>query len=98
VGSHIKSDSGIPEGGHVLNKQKDIDIISRLEKVLLKHFGPTGVYILNDQMKCLDRTKDTIRAEDIEPLIEGIKEEFIKIIRADVEFLEKELREALDNN
>ena len=81
-----------------MNKQKDTDIISRLEKVLLKHFGPTGVYILNDQIKCLDRTKDTIRAEDIDPLIEALKEEFIKIIRADVDFLEKELRDALKNN
>jgi hypothetical protein len=66
-----------------------------MEKVLMKHFGPTGVYILNDQIKIMDRTKDTIRAEDIEPLIEGLKEEFIKIIRADVESLEKELRDAV---
>jgi uncharacterized protein YjgD (DUF1641 family) len=79
------------------NNKKDIDIISRFEKVLHKHFGPTGVYILNAQLKNLGRTKEMMQKDDIERLIEGLKEEFIKVIRFDVEMLEKELRDVMNN-
>ena len=97
-GNTINPNSGIPEGGHIVRKSKDIDIISRFEKVLMKHFGPTGVYILNVQISNLGRTKDTLRPEDMERLIQDLKEEFIKVIRYDVDLLEKELRDAMKNN
>ena len=61
----------------------------------MKHFGPTGVYILNVQINNLGRTKEMMRKEDIERLIEGLKDELLKVIRYDVERLEGELREIL---
>ena len=76
-------------------KGEDKDIIARFEKVMMKHFGPTGVYILNVQIKNLGRTKEMMRKEDIERLIEGLKEELIKVIRYDVDLLEDELREIM---
>jgi hypothetical protein len=38
-----------------------------------------------------------MRNEDLERLIEGLKNELIKVIRYDVEMLEKELREVMEN-
>jgi hypothetical protein len=90
-----KSDTG--SGGLETGNKNTIGIITEFEKILEKHFGPTGVYILNVQINNLGRTKEMVQKEDLEHLIQSLKDELIKVIRYDVEMLEKELREIISS-
>ncbi|UCH89468.1 MAG: hypothetical protein JSV49_02120 [Thermoplasmata archaeon] len=81
-----------------MDKNTNLSIIIEFESVLEKHFGPTGVYILNALISDLGRTKEMIREEDLENVIEGLKEELLKVIRYDVETLERELRDIMEKN
>jgi len=71
------------------------EIIERFESVLVGNLGDVGRFLLEQQLQAIGKTRSTFTKNDVELLIESIKQEFSKVIGYGVEKLEMDLRRAM---
>lgn len=71
------------------------EILDRFESVLVGNLGDVGRFLLEQQLQAVGKTRETFNVEDIDELIESIKEEFSKVIGYGVEKLEMDLRRVM---
>jgi hypothetical protein len=72
-----------------------IEILTRFEKVLIDNLGEVGKYLLEQQLKQCQISREKFSSEKVDILLSCIKNEFSKVIGYGVEKLEVDLRRAI---
>ena len=72
-----------------------IEILTRFEKVLIDNLGEVGKFLLEQQLKQCQFSREKFSLEKVDTLLACIKDEFSKVIGYGVEKLEVDLRRAI---
>jgi hypothetical protein len=71
------------------------EIIDRFEQVLVDNLGDVGRYLLQQQLLEVGKTRETFTENDVNALIQAMKDDFTKVIGYGVDKLELDLRKAI---
>ena len=71
------------------------ELLAIFERVLVTNLGDVGKFLLEQQLKQCNKTRNDFTTEDVEEFIQGVKKEFEKVIGYGVEKLEADLRKAV---
>jgi len=74
------------------------ELLMNFERVLVTNLGDVGKFLLEQQLKQCNMTRADFTENDVEEFIQGIKQEFAKVIGYGVEKLEDDLRKSVQGD